>query len=173
MNNEYQKDIRRTGIAQFLSELFASFLHLVLLWVIGVFRLSTLADSKRHVSIVCRRGRRNSSLLIHNVHIASREDTLLASPLVATTPPCLSLASYPYHGKGEYRTVVIHVLGNLDAILRLQGQVTRIGRCVCVHGRGETEDRRDLGIGWRGLRGLACVLIMRVGFLTHRRIGHL
>lgn len=135
--------------------------------------MSTLADCKRHVSIVCRRGRRNTSLLIHNVHVASREDTLLASPLVATTPPCLSLALYPYRVTGEYHTVVIHVLRNLDAILGLQSQVTGIGRCVCVRSRGQTKDWRDLGISGRGLRGLACILILRVGILIYRRIGHL
>lgn len=168
--------MRRTGIAQFLSELLASFLELVRLWVVGVFRLSTLANCKRHVPIVCRRGRRKTSLLVHNGHVASREDTLLASPLVATTPPCSSLAWYPYQIITGYHTVGIHVLSNLDAILRLQGQVTGIGRCICVHGRGKTEDWRDLGISWRGLRGLRLhwnMLIVQIGFLINRRIVHL
>jgi hypothetical protein len=36
--------------------------------------INRLANCKRHVPIVCRRGRRNASLLVHDVNVASRED---------------------------------------------------------------------------------------------------
>lgn len=66
----------------------------------------------------------------------------------------------------------VYFLSNLDTIMRLQVQVTRVGRFEFVHGHRQTE-RRGLEIRRRRLRGRAGILIVQRGFLVHRHIGHL
>lgn len=158
----------RTSIAQLLAELFTALLELALLsWLVRVRGRSTLADVQRHVSVVRSRRHSSRSLLFNDIHIGPGENTLHASTLVATAPPYkrvsfdlkLTLAIRVKH------TVLVHVLDDLDAIIRCQRQVALVGRGIGIQGCSETKDRRDLGVSRRGLRRWGGILVVQLGFL--------
>lgn len=167
-----------TSITQLLAELLSTLLKLALLRRVmgGIRGRSALADIQRHVPVVgARRGRnRCRSLLIDHIYVASGEDTFHTSSLIATTPPWkYRLAQAPWFIARPEHTVVVHVLNDLNAVIRLQCQVARIRGCVCIQRRGEREDGRDLRVGWRRLGRRGDISIVERGFLIEGGVGHL
>lgn len=105
------------GIAHLLSELLSMFFELGMGLSIGSdcgdWHGTALADFKRHIAVTRRRG--NSCLLVDDIYIAPREDTLHTGPFVTTAPP-----------------VIVHVFENLNPIMRIQGQVPGVSRSIGV-----------------------------------------
>lgn len=64
------------------------------------------------------------------------------------------------------------MLQNLDPIMRLQGQIACIRRCVCIQGRSDGEDRGD-GCVRRRRRCWARILAGNGGLLIQASIGKL
>lgn len=166
--------VEHTRIAQFLAKLLAILLKFALLLrLIGSWARPALANSQRHISVIGRRRRRiDASLLLQRLDITLGEDTLRASTLVATAPPCrrmlaLDSCCNPHSPK---HTVNIHMLQDYDSIIRRQRQIAFISWSVCPHRRGKAQRRRgrSLRVCWRCLRRRGGVLIVHRGLFVQR-----